>query len=137
MAGLILFVCIPGYRKDCIELFTQQKVAAVGLIGLSKVLFSVSEAVTLYATLLAPVALVLLVNSFQPLFVFILGIALTLLLPRVARESLDRMKMLQGSGNWPHTRRRLPDQPITRGGRAGRLRPVGGTLRAADPQRAN
>jgi hypothetical protein len=58
-------------------------------------LFSVSEAVTLYATLLAPVALVLVVNSFQPLFVFTLGIVLTLLFPRVATESLGRMKMLQ------------------------------------------
>jgi hypothetical protein len=62
---------------------------------LSKTLFSVSEAVTLYATLLAPVALVLLVNSFQSLFVFILGIVLTLFLPRVAKESLGRMKILQ------------------------------------------
>jgi hypothetical protein len=35
------------------------------------------------------------VNSFQPLFVFALGIALTLLLPQVAKESMDRMKMLQ------------------------------------------
>ena len=60
---------------------------------------SVSEAVTLYATLLAPVALVLLVNSFQPLFVLTLGTVLTLFLPRVAKESLDRMKMLQkGAG---------------------------------------
>jgi hypothetical protein len=58
-------------------------------------LFSVSEAVTLYATLLAPVAIVLVVNSFQPLFVFILGIVLTLLLPRVGKESMDRRKMLQ------------------------------------------
>jgi hypothetical protein len=46
-----------------------RKIAAVGLIGLSKTLFSVGEAVTHYATLLAPVALVLLVHSFQPLFV--------------------------------------------------------------------
>jgi hypothetical protein len=58
-------------------------------------LFSVSEAVTLYATLLAPVALVLVVNSFQPLFVFALGIVLTLILPRVAKESLGHTKMLQ------------------------------------------
>jgi hypothetical protein len=35
------------------------------------------------------------VNSFQPLFVFMLGIVLTRLLPRVAQESLDRRKMLQ------------------------------------------
>ena len=71
------------------------RAAAVGLIALSKTLFGVSEAVTLYATLLAPVALVLLVNSFQPLFVFTFGIVPTLFFPGVAKESLDRMKMLQ------------------------------------------
>jgi drug/metabolite transporter (DMT)-like permease len=99
MAGLTFLVCVPGYRKDFLELFKQQKVAVVGLIALSRLLFSVSEAVTLYATLLAPVALVLLVNSFQPLFVFAFGVVLTLFLPRVAKESLGRMKMLQkGAG---------------------------------------
>jgi hypothetical protein len=35
------------------------------------------------------------VNAFQPLFVFTTGIALTLLFPRVATESMDRKKMLQ------------------------------------------
>jgi drug/metabolite transporter (DMT)-like permease len=99
MAGLICLVCVPGYRRDFLGLFKQQKVAVVGLIALSRILFSVSEAVTLYATLLAPVALVLLVNSFQHLFVFIFGIVLTLFLPRVAKESLGHMKMLQkGAG---------------------------------------
>src|SRR5215475_2988417 len=98
MAGLTLVVCVPRYRSDFLSLFKQQK-GAIGLIALSKVLFGVSEAVTFYATLLAPVALVLLVNSFQPLFVFAFGIALTLFVPRVAEESLDRMKMLQkGAG---------------------------------------
>jgi drug/metabolite transporter (DMT)-like permease len=95
MAGLSLLVCVPSYRRDFLGLFKQEKVAVGGLIALSRTLFSVSEAVTLYATLLAPVALVLLVNSFQPLFVFILGIVLTLFFPRVAEESLGRMKMLQ------------------------------------------
>jgi drug/metabolite transporter (DMT)-like permease len=95
MAGLTLLGCVPSYRRGFLSLFKQQKVAGFGLIALSKALVSVSEAVTLYATLLAPVALVLLVNSFQPLFVFILGIVLTLSLPSVTRESLGRMKMLQ------------------------------------------
>ena len=95
MAGLTSLVCVPSYRRDFLGLFKQQKVAGVGLIALSRTLLSVSEAVTLYATLLAPVALVLVVNSFQPVFVFMLGIVLTLLLPRVAKESLDRRKMLQ------------------------------------------
>jgi drug/metabolite transporter (DMT)-like permease len=99
MAGLTLLVCVPSYRRDFLGFFKQQKVAGVGLIALSRMLTSVSEAVTLYATLLAPVALVLLVNSFQPLFVFTFGVVLTLFFPRVAEESLGRMKMLQkGAG---------------------------------------
>jgi uncharacterized membrane protein len=95
MAGLTFLVCVPNYRKDFLGLFKRSKSGAVGLIALSETLVSVSEAVTLYATLLAPVALVLLVNSFQPLFVFVLGIVLTLFFPRVAKESLGRMKMVQ------------------------------------------
>src|SRR5262245_39897488 len=95
MAGLTILVCVPSYRRDFLGLFKQQKVAVVGLIALSETLFSFSEAVTLYATLLAPVTLVLLVNSFQPLFVFALGIFLTLLFPGAVKESLDRRKMLQ------------------------------------------
>jgi drug/metabolite transporter (DMT)-like permease len=95
MAGLTFLVCVPSYRRDFLRLLRQQKVAVVGLIALSKILFSVSEAITLYATLLAPVALVLLVNSFQSLFVFTFGIVLTLFLPRVAKESLGRTKILQ------------------------------------------
>jgi uncharacterized membrane protein len=97
MTGLTFLVCVPSYRRDFLDLFQQSKVGAVGLIALSKTLFSVSEAVTLYATLLAPVALVLLVNSFQPLFVFAFGIVLTLFFPCVVEESLGRMKMLQKS----------------------------------------
>jgi len=99
MAGLTFLVCVPNYRRDFLCLFKQRKVAVVGLIALSRILVSVSEAVTLYATLLAPVALVLLVNSFQPLFVFTFGVVLTLFLPRVAKETLSRVKMLQkGAG---------------------------------------
>jgi uncharacterized membrane protein/fumarate reductase subunit C len=95
MAGLTCLVCVPSYRRDFLDLFKQKKVVVVGLVALSETLLSVSEAITFYATLLAPVALVLLVNSFQPLFVFALGIVLTLVFPRVAKESLGRMKMLQ------------------------------------------
>lgn len=95
MAGLIFLVAVPSYRRDFLGLFRQKKVTAVGLIALSETLFSISEAVTLYATLLAPVALVLLVNSFQPLFVFTLGIVLTLFFPRTPKESLGGVKMLQ------------------------------------------
>ena len=99
MTGLAFLVFVPSYRRDFLGLFKQQNVAVMGLIALSRTLFSLSEAITLYATLLAPVALVLVVNSFQPFFVLTLGILLTLFLPRMAKESLNRSKLLQkGAG---------------------------------------
>jgi uncharacterized membrane protein len=98
MAGLAFLICVPSYRRDFLGLFKKSKIPGVGLIALSETLFSVSEAITLYATLLAPVALVLLVGSFQPAFVFILGIVLTLFFPRAVKESLDRKTLLQKGG---------------------------------------
>jgi len=97
IVGLIFFVCVPRYRKNFFDVVKEYKVAILALIALSEALFTVAEAITLYATLLAPVALVLLVNSFQPLFVFVLGILLTLFFPRLGRESLGGTKMLQKS----------------------------------------
>jgi hypothetical protein len=95
MTGLAFLACVPSYRRDVFDLFKRRNIPAVGLIALSETLLTVSEAITLYATLLAPVALVLLVNSFQSLFVFVLGIVLTVFFPRVAQESLGRTKLLQ------------------------------------------
>jgi drug/metabolite transporter (DMT)-like permease len=97
--GFALFCCVGSYRSDFLGLFKQQKFLGIGLIALSRTLFGVSEAITLYATLLAPVALVLVVGSFQPLFVLVLGILLTLFLPGLVKESLGRTKLLQkGAG---------------------------------------
>ena len=92
--GLTLLVCVPRYRGDFLGLFKQQKIAGRWPDRVEQDIVSVSEAVTLYATLLAPVALVLLVHSFQPLFVLD-SVTLTLFFPRVARESLGRRKLLQ------------------------------------------
>src|SRR5215204_6257187 len=95
IVGLIFFVCVPRYRKNFFDVIKELKITVLALISLSEALFTVAEGITLYATLLAPVALVLLVNSFQPLFVFVLGILLTLFFPRLGRESLGATKMLQ------------------------------------------
>jgi multidrug transporter EmrE-like cation transporter len=48
-----------------------------------------------YALVLAPLSLVQAIGSTTTLFVFIFGIALTLLFPRLGRESLSRRELLQ------------------------------------------
>lgn len=91
--GFLLF--IPTYRNQFLTMFRQNTLAVLGLNSLSEILFILGEAVTAYATLLAPVFLVLLVNGFQPLFVFVIGIFLTLFFPKLGKESLSKKIIIQ------------------------------------------
>jgi hypothetical protein len=71
------------------------KLSILTLNSTSEILFIVAEATTQYATLLAPVSLVLLVGAFQPFLVFIMGAGLTIFLPHVSSESLEKKVLLQ------------------------------------------
>ena len=93
--GIAFFAFIPSYRDSFINLFKNNKISVLGLNSLSEASFIVGESVTQYATLLAPVALVLLVNSFQPLFVFLFGILFTVFLPSVIKESVSKKQLIQ------------------------------------------
>jgi len=93
--GVVFFVFIKSYRFQFIEMIKENKIAVLGLNSLSEILFIVSESVTQYAILLAPLVLVLLVNSFQPLFVFVIGVALTVFFPNIAQESVSKRNIIQ------------------------------------------
>lgn len=93
--GFAFLAFISKYRRQFLGMMRENKVAILGLNSLSESLFIVAEAVMQYAMLLAPVVLVLLVNSFQPFFVFIIGIALTLLFPKIGKESLIKRSLIQ------------------------------------------
>jgi drug/metabolite transporter (DMT)-like permease len=94
-AGPLLFACIPAYRKQFLDMFKTNSGPVLGLNALSESLFILGEGAMQYASLLAPVALVLLVNSFQPLFVLSLGILLSVFAPAVSRESITRKQLAQ------------------------------------------
>ena len=93
--GVIFLLFIRPYRQQFLAMIKENKLVALGLNSLSEILFTIAEAVTAFAILLAPVALVLLVNSFQPFFVFIIGILLSLFFPKISQESLLRKHLLQ------------------------------------------
>lgn len=93
--GFAFLAFIPKYRNQFFMMVKENKIAVLSLNSLSESLFIVGEAITQYATLLAPVALVLLVNAFQPLFVFIIGITLTFLFPKLGKESLNKKSLIQ------------------------------------------
>lgn len=95
--GLIVFVCVPKYRAQFFELFRgyREHRSFIGLNVLSEILYIIGNIANNFATLLAPVVLVLVVSSYQPLFVFAGGVLIAAFFPKIATERLSRGHLLQ------------------------------------------
>ncbi|MDP1884093.1 MAG: EamA family transporter [Candidatus Moranbacteria bacterium] len=88
LLGVILYFSISSYRKQFLQVIRMNSWGVMSLNAFNEIIFVVADGVFAYATLLAPIALVMTVNGFQPAFVFLLGVTLTLFFPKLGRESV-------------------------------------------------
>lgn len=95
LIGVLLFLGIRSYRKQFFKVFSANSAAVLGICSLNELFFITAEGVTTYATLLAPIALVMIVSSSQPIFVFLIGIILTLFFPKLGNESMAKNDLAQ------------------------------------------
>ncbi len=93
--GLLLFTCIPLYRRQFIATIRRGKARILGVNMVAEFLNIGAKLAANFASLLAPLALVWVVNGFQPLIVFIYGVILTLFLPKFGQEDISRRTVLQ------------------------------------------
>jgi len=94
VAGVLIWLGSPASRRSFLNLLRSNKRAdftwIMGLNLFSEVITLVGNLATNLALLMAPVALVLLVGSLQPVFVFLIGAVATLFFPRFVEETLTR-----------------------------------------------
>lgn len=76
--GLAFFTLIRPYRESFLRIFAARGLRFYGINAVNEFLFISGTMISNYASLLAPVALVSLVGSFQPLIVLVLGFVLVL-----------------------------------------------------------
>lgn len=95
LVGAVFFIAIRPYRQSFLRLLKNAGGRIISLNSLNETLTLGADLAIQYAVLLAPVALVLLVNAFQPFFVFLIGALLTLVLPHVSQENLHRHIVIQ------------------------------------------
>jgi uncharacterized membrane protein len=93
--GLTLLLLFKTYRKDFFYSIRNNSKPIIGLNIVNETLSTIANVATAFATLLAPVALVLSVNAYQPVFVFIIGIFLTVFFPEIATEKIKLKHILQ------------------------------------------
>ncbi len=93
--AIILLVFVRTYRRQFMAVIQANKMPVLGLNGLNEVLNIIAKLMMNFATLLSPLALVWVVNGFQPFFVFLYGIILTLFFPHLGEESLRKRHIAQ------------------------------------------
>jgi uncharacterized membrane protein len=95
VAGIILLTFIKSYRNQFLFILKNNKIAVLSINGTNEILNIIAKMVMNFATILAPLALVWVINGFQPFFVFILGIILTIFSPTLGKESVLKKHLVQ------------------------------------------
>ncbi len=94
--GIICLIFVANYRRSFIGSIKEggKEIATLNIAG--ETIQSIAIIANNYALMLAPVALVLLATyTFQPLFVFIEGILLTLFFPKISSENISKKHLIQ------------------------------------------
>lgn len=92
--GVFLYAFIKSYREQFLFVMRRNRIPVIGLNGFNEIINMFASLATSFATLLVPITLVWVVNGFQPFFVFIYGVILTLFFPKLGSESLVKKHVI-------------------------------------------
>ncbi len=94
ICGFLLLFFRKGLKDEFIFSVKKNGRAMLGVNILSETISAVAYVIRDYSTLLAPIALVMTLNGYQPVFVFILGIILTIFLPNLSTEKIKPLHLV-------------------------------------------
>jgi drug/metabolite transporter (DMT)-like permease len=93
--GILLFIFNASYRKDFLWVIKSNSLPVISLNSFNEIIFIIADGTFSYASLFAPIALVMTVNAMQPVFVLIIGIILTIFFPKIFNESLIKRELIK------------------------------------------
>ncbi|MFA6258044.1 MAG: EamA family transporter [Candidatus Paceibacterota bacterium] len=94
VSGLFIFLFIPHYRKSFFHMNRTGGYTIFIINTVSELMSIVGNLLTNFALLLAPVAMVFLVGTFQPAIVLFLTLFTTKFFPKIAKENLTKRILL-------------------------------------------
>ncbi|MFA6588349.1 MAG: EamA family transporter [Patescibacteria group bacterium] len=89
LGSLLLFVPLKT-RQGIIAEFPRISTSAWWPISINEIIYIAGKMCTFYATTLVAVSLVTVMAAFQPFFVLLLGLGLTLWLPNIIKENIQK-----------------------------------------------
>lgn len=95
LIGIGIFLTLRTYRQHFLDAVRRNSAGILSLNVANESLYMLGNMAFSFAYLLAPVALVLLTQSYQPLFVLLIGIFLTLFFPKIGVEKIQAKHLWQ------------------------------------------
>lgn len=93
--GVVIFLTIPHYRESFMKALRLNSGPILRLNVFNEGAYMTANAIAAYVVVQALVATTLLLNSFQPMFVLIIGIMLTVVFPKLEVEHVSWSHMWQ------------------------------------------
>jgi drug/metabolite transporter (DMT)-like permease len=89
VVGIGIFIFARSYRANFLSAIHNNSKTILSISFANELIFILGNLAFAFAYMLAPVALVLLTNSFQSFFVLIIGILLTVFFPKILVEKIQ------------------------------------------------
>lgn len=93
--AVLLITFVKSYRNEFITIMRSNKATVLSLNGVNEFLNIFAKLSFNWASLLTPITVTWIVNGFQPFFVFIYGVILTVFLPHISKENIARSRLAQ------------------------------------------
>src|SRR3989338_2631662 len=92
--GILILIFYKKFRQNFITMVTTSKLKILSLNIISEILYIIGALANNFAILIAPIALVFVVNSYQSLFVFTIGVLFTIFFPKFVSEKISSKHFL-------------------------------------------
>jgi drug/metabolite transporter (DMT)-like permease len=93
--GILFYIFIKKYRLSFLNLLKTQGKKIISLNVASESLTMVGNIAVNFALIIGPVALTLTISGVQPIFVFLIGIFLTVFFPNIYKEKMSKKHLIQ------------------------------------------
>lgn len=93
--AFLLLVFVKSYRKEFASAVKENKAQILTLSGISEITNIVGKLVFNFVSLLMPIAIISIVGESQFLFIFVIGIVLTILFPKIIKEKINTTILIQ------------------------------------------
>ena len=95
LGGLILYVMVDSYREQFNRFVMTKNYKIFGLNGFNEIIDNLGNFIFVFALTLGPVAIVMTVNSYQPLVRLIASAVLAKIAPKYYEEDLSKITTIQ------------------------------------------